>query len=837
MQQLDNYERYRDAAEFAGVVAFETIRDDSVRERIEELDLRLDMVIIDEAHHMRNPTTLTHKVGQALSGCTDAMLLLSATPVNIHEADLFHLLNILDEGDFPSMQTLQDFLEPAGLLNESIRLLPAQPDGPQQALQSLQQLGNTPIGKAIAQQPAYSQITQRLEASGSFTPAELVETRRNLSQLNPLSRYINRTKKSEVEAYVVREPHIINVDMTRDEIALYEAMLEYIRAGYSANREQTPPGFVMVTRERQIASCLLAAYEILVQQRDADLGYEGVDTELDDEPPSGIYSSGGRSVFVIRREIEELVSTIGAEDSKLAQFRESLRRIHEEDPNAKILVFSTFKATLQYLDRRLRQGAPWLGGRIFQLDGDVAVENRPQLIQEFRDTEQFAVMLMSEVGAEGLDFQFTHILFNYDLPWNPMRVEQRIGRIDRYGQTQPKVQVYSFMLADTVEERILARLYERVGVFERSIGELEPILGDLVRDIHQFLFTGQLSPEQERMKAEQLERALQDKILRQQELDDLEQQLVGQDILLGRERDERLVSGRYLSEGELRMILEAGLRAGQYNAQLEDKGDGLFFLRSHPTLRTAVDHFCNNYPREVRAPLLSALGTSGVPISFRGDVRDERGLVQLVNFDHPLIRFAVDRINAHASDSQYIGLATLDSTGWPPGEYPFFIYGIQIESAQTRVELVPIVLERESGRHLEDLSDRLLAALPETGEWEGAYPPGQLERWETLETFADEAMSWRRDAIESEELGRNDQLIDIKVASLQRTHDVRRRRLQEQHDEATDPRIQRMRAGQIANLDADHNRRVADLEAQRAVTVSYNLLVQGWITAHPNGNH
>ena len=83
--------------------------------------------------------------------------------------------------------------------------------------------------------------------------------------------------------------------------------------------------------------------------------------------------------------------------------------------------------------------------------------------------------------------QFCNVIFNYDLPWNPMRVEQRIGRIDRIGQTAEKLFVFNLVVKGTIEDRINSRLYDRLGIFESSIGELEPILGDIQKE-----FQGQI---------------------------------------------------------------------------------------------------------------------------------------------------------------------------------------------------------------------------------------------------------------------------------------------------------------------------------------------------------
>ena len=101
------------------------------------------------------------------------------------------------------------------------------------------------------------------------------------------------------------------------------------------------------------------------------------------------------------------------------------------------------------------------------------------------DPAAIDVLLSSEVGSEGLDFQFCDALVNYDIPWNPMRIEQRIGRIDRYGQASETVAIYNFVTPGTVDFDIYSRCLLRIGIFERAIGGSEAILGEIATRLQQ----------------------------------------------------------------------------------------------------------------------------------------------------------------------------------------------------------------------------------------------------------------------------------------------------------------------------------------------------------------
>ena len=108
----------------------------------------------------------------------------------------------------------------------------------------------------------------------------------------------------------------------------------------------------------------------------------------------------------------------------------------------------------------------------------------------------FEILLASRVASEGLDFEFCAAVVNYDLPWNPMEVEQRIGRIDRIGQVEKKIGVLNFHTPGTIETDIIERVMERIGIFEHGIGELEPIFDAQWKGVESLLSDFALDPEQ-----------------------------------------------------------------------------------------------------------------------------------------------------------------------------------------------------------------------------------------------------------------------------------------------------------------------------------------------------
>ena len=139
------------------------------------------------------------------------------------------------------------------------------------------------------------------------------------------------------------------------------------------------------------------------------------------------------------------------------------------------MVFSSFRHTLSYLFAKLSLN----GVRVGMVHGGTPDEERIELRERFRRSRQDAkaidVLLFSEVGCEGLDYQFCDCIVNYDLPWNPMRIEQRIGRIDRKGQKIEKVLIYNLITPETVDAGVYERCLLRIGIFNSALGASEEI--------------------------------------------------------------------------------------------------------------------------------------------------------------------------------------------------------------------------------------------------------------------------------------------------------------------------------------------------------------------------
>ncbi len=228
--------------------------------------------------------------------------------------------------------------------------------------------------------------------------------------------------------------------------------------------------------------------------------------------------------------------------------------------NGRLLVFSAFRHTLAYLERSLRAG----GVRVGMIHGEVDDDERRSLRRAFalpaNDAKAIEVLLSSEVGSEGLDFQFCDALVNYDIPWNPMRIEQRIGRIDRYGQKSETVAIYNFVTPGTVDFDIYSRCLLRIGIFERAIGGSEAILGEIATKLQAVAEDFSLSADERDVRLQQLADNEIRQIAETEALEEREAELFGVRVARNRIDDDiARASSRWLEPAALERLVAVHL--------------------------------------------------------------------------------------------------------------------------------------------------------------------------------------------------------------------------------------------------------------------------------------
>ena len=781
---------------------------------------RFDLVIVDEAHHIRNQNTANYQVVRFFCEHAEAAVFLTATPIQLGSGDLFVLLNtlrpdlVLDEEGFRHMS------EPNPYINQAVDASRLRDRGwMRKAREALKQAATTSWGQSILKDnPEFDRIQSQL-SSETITNAERVQLITDIEALHTFSGILNRTRRRDIGEFTIRRPQTVKVEMAPDQKHLHERLLETQAEIFTMLHGNQNVKFMMTTIRRQLASCLYGLEPLLeeILNRHLDeLAWTEADT-AESMPQE-------ESLAPIQRQIKTLLKearTLASPDLKLKELRKIIRE-RQRLSNNKLMVFSSFRHTLAYLYRHLESD----GFRVGMVHGGTPDDERVELRDRFekpkKESASLDVMLFSEVGCEGLDYQFCDCIVNYDLPWNPMRIEQRIGRIDRRGQQSEHVTIFNLITPGTVDADIYERCLSRIGVFESALGGSEEILGEITTELQKIAENYSLTEEERKTKLQQL---ADNKILLIQETERLEnQQLELFGLRLPDDRMEKEVedaSSFWLSPVSIQRLVTLYLQRKLGAEQEYVRGEiSLKTLRLSGTARETLLHDFRGLPRE-RSPIYREWENwlrgddQHLSITFEADCATQHPKAAFIMPIHPLVKQAARALDREQSVVTVLKAQTDDV---PAGRCDFAIYQWQFHGIKEDMILKPIALEEALTPHL----SRLLESAVDNDLREG-NPPPMRDELETLHQrlWAEEREKHRQ---------RTRALAAYRRESLTTSHHARVELLQEQLRQATSENIQRMKQYQIANAEADYNRRLGELDdamARAEITakpVAYGIL-------------
>lgn len=609
---------------------------------------QFDLLILDEAHHVRNSDTSSHEALRFLCDVSEAVVFLSATPIQTSSHNLYALLNLLRDDLFQDFGLFQLMAEPNEAINHAARLLRGYQTAPNwqtEVLNCLISVSNTPWGRrALRTDENFAFWLDRLAANAPLTDSERIRCLRDLEEIHSFVRVVSRTRRRDIGRFTIREPHTVAVQFTPEQRTFYEHLIDFRRRILTDLYGSATARLIIDTLERQATSCLpVIAQSLANLVIDGNLNLFNW-TDVEDDADVAVQDELRADL----QDLHTLAVALSPDDPKFDQLASVIRSTLNGPGSRKVLVFSFFLNTLHYLYRRLNES----GYRVGLITGQTLDEDREALRSRFslatEDPNTLDVLLSSEVGCEGLDYQFCDRLINYDIPWNPMRIEQRIGRIDRYGQRSDKVLIYNFVTPETVEERIYFRCFERLGVFSDTLGDLEEVLGEVMNALDQNSLDIQLSREQ----SEQLAAQTADNALRRVE----EQRRVENDALLTsdlvpQEDDVEQLQrdGRYISSDDLFELLSLFLQHDQMNGRLTQDAQNptVYRMRMPKDGRTALLDWFNRIglrdrqSRNIRQ-WLERDGSESLPLTFNQNTAVDQRQIEFITPVHPLIRLATD---------------------------------------------------------------------------------------------------------------------------------------------------------------------------------------------------
>ena len=378
-------------------------RNEAAREEAGASAAFWDLVIIDEAHHLK--AEKAHEAAAALAKNCWGLLLLTATPMQLDPAEYHALLSLIDPASAPKLTEFQERLRRQEELALAVRAL-LEGEGSGAAVKKLK--ARFPADEALA----------ALEEPEALL-AHLAET-------YSLSDHLLRNRRAVVGGFSQRKLHRHEVRVSPEEQAARTAAIAALKA------------------DGTLKGAALA----------------GVLRRLESSPAAFLKAFPG--------------AQLPARDAKFVAFSTLLKDIWRKEKQAKVLVFTEAHATLESVKARLLEDSI----ESLAYHGDLALVERDRQVARFRDPEGPKVLLCTEVGGEGRNFQFAHHLVHYDLPWSPATVEQRIGRLDRIGQTHP-VEIHVFDSKGSLSSDVLAVLADAVGVFGETVGGLDAVLEEV----------------------------------------------------------------------------------------------------------------------------------------------------------------------------------------------------------------------------------------------------------------------------------------------------------------------------------------------------------------------
>lgn len=832
---LRQYEEEGNEATLRGIVSLQTLRARPLMARWEAVAPQLDFVVFDEAGRLRNRETQSNRAASLLGETADALLLLTATPVQTGTQDLFHLVHLLDPDEFADWVVFYERLfsnEPILAALGELRL--RFPPDSKRCAEHLRQVQERPLGDRFLKTPIYHEVLRRLEQPASFTRRDVIDLQRDISTLNVLGQILSRTRKRDVhEARPFRRARVVRAAPTAAEQEFYDAVTALCREAYRRTTQNTLAGFLTIMPQRQMASCMVAMVDYLKEriapteeyEETSDLTVEDFEGNEGERPDSGIQWARLGNLDEWRRRLSE-------SDTKCRILLEALQEVHQQEPSrSKVVVFSYFKKTLRYLEQRLAEA----GIPAIRIDGDVPSrpddpeqDIRGQCLQRFRDDRSIRVLLSSEVGSEGLDMEFCNVLINYDLPWNPMVVEQRIGRVDRIGQDADRITIVNLSMPGTIEDRILERLYARVEIFERSIGDLETILGEEVRRLTHDLFARTLSPAELDARLDQAAMAVEH---RRAEMEAMERQasaLIGHDEYFLDQIEQARRYRRYVGGEELLVYVRDFLAAHHRSCTITDQP-------RESVYRFAFDEPFRGFLRATLAQEDAGLRSffrrcrrNEVDITTDPVVADRDKSLDFLTFYHPVIRVIKEYYSMHPEELFPVSRVSLTYDGLKPGDYAWFLFLTEITGAKPHKELELVVIAHSTGEAVsEDESDALIWEMVQKGRTPDYSDLSNVNVSTSIIDAAHETLAARLKEEYERRQRLNEAIVDGRLASLDEGYKRNRRKreelLQRARERGRQERYIRMLEAGLRNLEEEYQRRRDEIEAGRRLGRSFQL--------------
>ena len=814
---------------------------------------RFSMVLCDEAHKLRNSNTQTYKGAEIIMGNTDSALFLTATPVMIDEENLYNLLHLLDNKRYFNYQIFKNRIEENKPFIEALSMLNSN-----QPLQDIKDklLGtyiqsrfvnsdeeeiyssSSSVSEIYKEDPLFQEILNLLDKEDSHQLRARLQYL--ISSMSVMNTVFSRTRKREVTmdmSQAERQPHVAKVDLYADEREEFDKVIEEYKddnsyVDYWGEERLTQGGALgLVQKKRQVASSVWA---YLNNESDLD---KGIDRYAD------------------------------YKDAKVDKVIKIINEVFKRGTK-KLVIFALFRRTLKYLSIRLKRA----GFNSVIIHGQVSSEDRNQILHQFKTDDNTQILLSSEVGSEGLDMQFCNSMVNYDLPWNPMVVEQRIGRIDRFGQKAKVVNIYNIIVSDSIQEMIYMRLLDRIGIFKGTVGDMEAILdapvggGKTIQDVYNKMekefFTENLSPEVQERKIAEVERAIENEKEHLKHLKEGLSNALTNDAYFRDEINKILYNNAYVTGVELKNYLESVIRIHLTTCTLEEIEKGIYNFKLPLSQPNILKSFLTQYGDEssdenrinLNAFKRKIEGLQSFKLTFDQDVAYEDSTLIYMNIYHPFIMACLKFLTHEENKTQnaFSYSVKADEVLNEGDIYYLGVYRLKTSRSvnadnKDSYELLPVLYNVSGDSIVENqhVIDRIFKKSQIDGAEKNASNiamDGDLIE-NMRSDFAAYVSSERKRRIEESRMQeQSDRLRNVqqtkeyyqaRLDGLENLVYEYESRLEWCYDEKEKKRLEsilRLRRGNVRQLEKERDERLAELNRETNLTISENILSLNLVT-------
>jgi SNF2 family DNA or RNA helicase len=704
-----------------------------------------DIVVFDEAHHLRRylinamtgnyRETLNFELARNLSVNSESMLLLTATPLQLHSFELFSLIELIHPEVFESFSDFEHFRKNMPFINLLIT-----------NLNNIEKLNNFEVKNTIKLLKDLRYIDKKRDLNQVLSQIKddsfKLSLLRKIEEDHTLSKFLIRNRKKNVFFDDLLNKRIVNTIMinpTQQELDVYNEIRLYLAKIYnsSLSKENAGIGFIITTLQKLLTSSKYAFLKSLERRLEQIDRYKDIflDTSIIKEADPEFYEAEledqyldselidifhkketkkeheATEIFNQERILKKFYDKLNSlpYDSKSDKLVELLNQIYSQNLKEKIIIFTQFVDTLKFLKSLIESQNQDYKVELFY--GGLDKIQKDEAVERFRSSKTFSILISTEIGGEGRNFQFCRVLINYDLPWNPMKLEQRIGRLDRIGQESKEIYIYNIFMEGTVETDIIHAIIKRINLFEESIGILEPIIGRIEKDFKGVIFAEEDG--KKRKKLNDFYRTLDDEIRKAKEI---EMQL--DDLMIDKKsfQMEGLISSLAscidvkLTHNELHLLMKQFFNLNNnfygYLEDILDTSDKIkkaFYFQSRIKLN-------NILLKNPKYELLEEYhGT------FNLEFARKKEEIEFLALGHPLINTVLDFIisDEFQGNLSILNLKTkvlekfFDLKQFQEKELYLFIFSVKFQGYIIENQILAIVVDK-SGNEIKDFADFIL---------------------------------------------------------------------------------------------------------------------------------